>query len=97
MEAIVTMAQQGDVVARFQKHLAGNARAAHLGKALQVGVEDPAKAGAAMALGDHNAVDIQETLKALLEPAEVGARVVGILGQRDQKADRKSTRLNSSH
>src|SRR5581483_4432218 len=85
VETARAVEQHGDVVARFQEHLAGQHRRARLGVALCIAVEHAAEAMAAETIADHHAVYVDEARVTLAEPAKVGTGVVGVLPQRDQE------------
>src|SRR5580765_4850765 len=85
-EAVGAVEQHGDVVARFEEHLAGEQRHAHLGEAGHVRVEYAAKTEAAVGARDDDAVDVEELRVVLAEPEEVVAGVVGVLAQADEEA-----------
>ena len=86
LESVGAVEQNGDVVARFEEHFAGQQRHAHFGEARHVGVEDAAEAEALIGPRDDDAVDVEELRIVLAEPQEVRTAVVGVFAQRDQEA-----------
>src|SRR3546814_10439167 len=74
----------------LDKHLAGHLRVAQFGVALHVGVERAAQAAAAAAGGHHDAVDVEETLVALAEPAEIAAVMAAFGAETHQEARQRA-------
>ena len=79
-----------------EEHFAGHLRVAQLGVTLHVGIERAANTATTAAAGNHDAVDVEETGVALLEPREIAAVVVAVAAEADEKTGQVAVALGDA-
>src|SRR5690606_24577565 len=95
-EAEAAVEQQDRVGAVLEEDLAGHDRVTRFGVALRVGVERAAHAATAAAAGDDHAVDVEEVVVALAEPAEVARIMRAVAADADQEAGEVAVALGDA-